>query len=126
MASGSSSSSSSSSNAPMGKKVELSSALEENGLGSLDQKLAMAKRCSHEGVVAGAKAAVVATIASAIPTMASVRILPWARANLNPTAQALIISTAAGAAYFIVADKTVLASARKNSFERAQLSNIEA
>ena len=34
--------------------------------------------------------------------------------------------TAAGAAYFIVADKTVLASARKNSFERAQLSNIEA
>ncbi|XXG47702.1 hypothetical protein AAC387_Pa02g2302 [Persea americana] len=110
----------------MGKKVELSSALEENGLGSLDQKLAMAKRCSHEGVVAGAKAAVVATIASAIPTMASVRILPWARANLNPTAQALIISTAAGAAYFIVADKTVLASARKNSFERAQLSNIEA
>lgn len=33
---------------------------------------------------------------------------------------------AAGAAYFIVADKTVLASARKNSFERARLSNNEA
>ncbi|KAK1306451.1 hypothetical protein QJS10_CPA10g00404 [Acorus calamus] len=57
-----------------------------------------------------------ATIATAIPTLASVRMLPWARSNLNPTAQALIISTAAGAAYFIVADKTVLASARKNSF----------
>ncbi|TYG66683.1 hypothetical protein ES288_D05G020700v1 [Gossypium darwinii] len=62
-------------------------------LASLDQKLAMAKRCSHEGVVAGAKAAVVATIATAIPTLASVRMLPWARANLNHTAQALIIST---------------------------------
>ncbi|MQL91373.1 hypothetical protein Taro_023981 [Colocasia esculenta] len=84
---------------------------------SLEQKLAMAKRCSHEGVVAGAKAAVVATVASAVPTLASVRMLPWARANLNPTAQALIISTAAGAAYFIVADKTVLASARRNSFK---------
>ncbi|GMI92783.1 hypothetical protein HRI_002947600 [Hibiscus trionum] len=88
-------------------------------LASLDQNLAMAKRCSHEGVVAGAKAAVVATIATAIPTLASVRMLPWARANLNHTAQALIISTAAGAAYFIVADKTVLATARKNSFKHA-------
>ncbi|KAE8665367.1 Early nodulin-93 [Hibiscus syriacus] len=93
-------------------------------LASLDQKLAMAKRCSHEGVVAGAKAAIVATIATAIPTLASVRMLPWARANLNHTAQALIISTAAGAAYFIVADKTVLATARKNSFKHAP--NMEA
>ncbi|WOK99165.1 Early nodulin-93 [Canna indica] len=123
---------------------------------ALDQKLAMAKRCSHEGVVAGAKAAVVASVAAAVPTLASVRMLPWARSNLNPTAQALIISTGsctlinsqycyilmmmiyycvvfmamgvltvwlhhavAGAAYFIVADKTVLASARKNSFKDA-------
>ncbi|XP_016681446.2 early nodulin-93 [Gossypium hirsutum] len=70
-----------------------------------------------EGVVAGAKAAIVASIATAIPTMASVRMLPWARANLNHTAQALIITTVAGAAYFIVADKTVLATARKNSFK---------
>ncbi|TYJ29340.1 hypothetical protein E1A91_A06G062600v1 [Gossypium mustelinum] len=86
-------------------------------LASLDQKVAFAKRCSHEGVVAGAKAAIVASIATAIPTMASVRMLPWARANLNHTAQALIITTVAGAAYFIVADKTVLATARKNSFK---------
>ncbi|MBA0838789.1 hypothetical protein Goarm_004581 [Gossypium armourianum] len=86
-------------------------------LASLDQKVALAKRCSHEGVVAGAKAAIVASIATAIPTMASVRMLPWARANLNHTAQALIITTVAGAAYFIVADKTVLATARKNSLK---------
>ncbi|CAL9186255.1 unnamed protein product [Musa hybrid cultivar] len=84
---------------------------------ALDQKLAMAKRCSHEGVVAGAKAAVVATVAA----LASFKILPWARSNLNPTAQALITSTVAGAAYFIVAVKTVLASAGKNSFEGANI-----
>ncbi|KAG6472097.1 early nodulin-93-like [Zingiber officinale] len=88
-------------------------------LASIDQKLAMAKRCSHEGVVAGAKAAAVAGVAAAVPTLASVRMLPWAKYHLNPTAQALIISTAAGLAYFVVADKTVLAQARKNSFKDA-------
>ncbi|XP_019463548.1 PREDICTED: early nodulin-93-like [Lupinus angustifolius] len=96
--------------------VAANSPLERTSLASLDQKLALAKRCAHEGVIAGTKAAVVATVATAIPTLASVRMLPWARANLNPTAQALIISTVAGAAYFIVADKTILATARKNSF----------
>ncbi|CAL0325718.1 hypothetical protein Lal_00006378 [Lupinus albus] len=96
--------------------VAANSPLERASLASLDQKLALAKRCAHEGVIAGTKAAVVATVATAIPTLASVRMLPWARANLNPTAQALIISTVAGAAYFIVADKTILATARKNSF----------
>ncbi|KAG5027814.1 hypothetical protein JHK87_011328 [Glycine soja] len=77
--------------------------LERSALASLDQKLAMAKHCSHgntEGVMAGAKAAVVATIATAIPTSSNHYIMP----------------TVAGAAYFIVADKTVLATARKNSF----------
>ncbi|XP_059638015.1 early nodulin-93-like [Cornus florida] len=98
------------------------SPLERNSLASFDQKLAMAKRCSHEGVISGAKAAIVASIATAIPTLASVRMLPWAKAYLNPTAQALIISTAAGAAYFIVADKTVLASARRNSFKNGSVS----
>ncbi|KAG1355281.1 early nodulin-93 [Cocos nucifera] len=93
---------------------------------SLDQKLAMAKRCSHEGVVAGTKAAMVATVASAIPTLASVRMIPWARSFLNPAAQALIVSSAAGAAYFIVADKTVLAAARKNSFKDAYPADIKA
>ncbi|XP_043702919.1 early nodulin-93-like [Telopea speciosissima] len=105
----------------MAKNVAQSS-LERNGYAPLDQRLAMAKQCSYEGVMAGAKAAVVAGIATAVPTIASARMLPWARANLNHTAQALIISTVAGAAYFIVADKTVLASARKNSFK----SNMEA
>ncbi|KAJ6671625.1 EARLY NODULIN-93 [Salix viminalis] len=106
--------------------VVAQSPLQRNSVASLDHKLAMAKRCSHEGVVAGAKAAALATIATAIPTLASARMLPWARANLNHTAQALIISTVAGAAYFIVADKTVLATARKNSFRSSPSSNREA
>ncbi|KAJ1435181.1 Early nodulin 93 ENOD93 protein [Sesbania bispinosa] len=92
------------------------SPLERPSLASLDQKLAFAKRCSHEGVVAGAKAAAFASIATTVPTLASVRMLPWAKANLNHTAQALIISIVTGAAFFVVADKTVLAAARKNSF----------
>ncbi|CAN6441828.1 unnamed protein product [Victoria cruziana] len=88
------------------------------GLGYyMDQRVARARHYAHEGAVAGAKAAIMATAASAIPTLASVRMFPWARRNVNPTAQALIISTVAGAAYFVVADKTVLASARKNSFK---------
>ncbi|CAD6340306.1 unnamed protein product [Miscanthus lutarioriparius] len=86
---------------------------------SLDQKLALAKRCSQEATLAGAKAAAVATIASAIPTLASVRMLPWAKANINPTGQALIISTVAGMAYFIAADKKILSLARRHSFEEA-------
>uniref|UniRef100_M1BMW7 Early nodulin n=1 Tax=Solanum tuberosum TaxID=4113 RepID=M1BMW7_SOLTU len=121
-------------------------------LASMDQKLAMAKRCSHgtfpliactltkklifllfddfflfffkmivnaEGVIAGAKAAVVASVATAIPTFAIGKMLPWARTYLNPTAKALIVSTAAGMAYFVVADKTILKTARQNSFKQA-------
>ncbi|KAM0041134.1 putative early nodulin 93 ENOD93 protein [Helianthus debilis subsp. tardiflorus] len=84
-------------------------------MASFDQKQAMAKRCSH-----GAKAAVLATIATAIPTVASARMVPWAKAHLNHTAQALIVSTVAGAAYFIVADKTNLKTARINSFNDTQ------
>ncbi|XP_073026867.1 early nodulin-93-like [Primulina eburnea] len=95
------------------------SARETTTLASLDKKVAIAKRCAREGVIAGAKAAVYASIATAIPTLASVRMLPRARPYLNPTAQALIISTVGGMAYFIVADKTVLKKARRNSFNGA-------
>ncbi|GJN00972.1 hypothetical protein PR202_ga18199 [Eleusine coracana subsp. coracana] len=86
---------------------------------SLDQKLALAKRCSREATLAGTKAAAIATVASAVPTLASVRMLPWAKANLNPTGQALIICTVAGMAYFVAADKKILSLARRHSFEQA-------
>uniref|UniRef100_A0ACD5XZT5 Uncharacterized protein n=1 Tax=Avena sativa TaxID=4498 RepID=A0ACD5XZT5_AVESA len=83
----------------------------------LDHKLALAKRCAREAKLAGAKAAAVATVASAVPTLASVRMLPWAKANLNPTGQALIVCTVAGMAYFVAADKKILSLARRHSYE---------
>ena len=85
----------------------------------LDQRLAAANRCSREAAMAGAKAAAVATVAAAVPTLASVRMLPWAKANLNPTGQALIVCTVAGMAYFIAADKAILSLARRHSYESA-------
>ncbi|KAG6473894.1 hypothetical protein ZIOFF_067812 [Zingiber officinale] len=80
-------------------------------LASIDQKLAMAKRCSHEGVVAGAKAAAVAGVAAAVPTVST-------KQHFN-TLRSMLADAAAGLAYFVVADKTVLAQARKNSFKDA-------
>ncbi|XP_004498454.1 early nodulin-93-like [Cicer arietinum] len=84
-----------------------------------ERKLLRSKKCTHEGVIAGFKAASVACVVSAVPTLTAVRKIPWAKANLNYTAQALIISAASIAAYFITADKTILECARKN----AQLEN---
>ncbi|CAK9180920.1 unnamed protein product [Ilex paraguariensis] len=80
-----------------------------------EQKIMNARHCTQEGVRAGAKAAAIACVASAVPTLVAVRSVPWAKANLNYTAQALIISAASIAAYFITADKTILECARRNA-----------
>ncbi|CAN6441334.1 unnamed protein product [Victoria cruziana] len=79
------------------------------------QRVLNTKQCTAEGVREGLKAAAIAGVASAVPTLIGVRVIPWAKANLNYTAQALIISSAAIAAYFIVADKTILECARRNT-----------
>lgn len=52
------------------------SPLEKTSIASIEQKLALARRCSHEGAIAGAKAAIVATIATAIPTVSCCMYLP--------------------------------------------------
>ena len=80
-----------------------------------ERKIVRTKKCTHEGVIAGFKAASVACVASAVPTLAAVRMVPWAKANLNYVAQALIISAASIAAYFITADKTILEGERRNA-----------
>ncbi|KAK9131080.1 hypothetical protein Sjap_011567 [Stephania japonica] len=82
---------------------------------SEEQRILNARQCTQEGVRAGAKAASIALVASAVPTLVAVRVIPWAKSNLNYTAQALIISGASIAAYFITADKTILECARRNS-----------
>ncbi|KAA0065057.1 early nodulin-93-like [Cucumis melo var. makuwa] len=61
-----------------------------------ERKIANAKRCTQEGVRAGFKNASIACVASAVPTLVAVRVVPWAKANLNYTAQALIISADKG------------------------------
>ncbi|GAB2250901.1 hypothetical protein Droror1_Dr00017151 [Drosera rotundifolia] len=80
-----------------------------------EKRVRDARHCTQEGVRAGARAAVVAAAVSAVPTLVAVRVVPWAKANLNYTAQALIISAASIAAYFITADKTILECARRNA-----------
>lgn len=80
-----------------------------------DLKYLRSQMCTQEGVREGMKSASIACVASAIPTLIAVRTIPWAKANLNYTAQALIISAASIAAYFITADKTILECARKNT-----------
>lgn len=80
-----------------------------------EERRLRAQKSSEEGVRAGLKAAAIAAVASAVPTLIAVRKVPWAKANLNYTAQALIISGAAIASYFITVDKAILASARKHN-----------
>ncbi|XP_073130201.1 early nodulin-93-like [Henckelia pumila] len=80
-----------------------------------DDKALRTRQCTQEGVRAGAKAAAIACVASAVPTLIAARTIPWAKANLNYTGQALIVSAASIAAYFITADKTILECARRNA-----------
>ncbi|KAI3468171.1 hypothetical protein Pfo_024834 [Paulownia fortunei] len=81
----------------------------------MEDETIRARQRSIEGVRAGAKAAAVACVATAVPTLVAVRTIPWAKANLNHNIQAMIISAASIAAYFITADKTILDSARRNA-----------
>ncbi|KAI0524089.1 hypothetical protein KFK09_003453 [Dendrobium nobile] len=68
-----------------------------------------------DAVQKGAKMAIIAGSVVAVPTLVGCQVIPWAKANLNYTAQALIISTAAISGFFITADKTILKNARGNT-----------
>ncbi|KAK8946667.1 hypothetical protein KSP39_PZI007388 [Platanthera zijinensis] len=70
---------------------------------------------TQEAVQRGFITAIIAGSVVAVPTLVGCRVFPWAKANLNYTAQALIISGAAIAAFFITADKTILEKARGNT-----------
>ncbi|XP_058223610.1 early nodulin-93-like isoform X1 [Rhododendron vialii] len=84
-----------------------------------DDRLVNAQNCTQESVREGLKSAAIACVLSAVPTFAAVRTIPWAKANLNYTGQALIISGASIASYFVTADKTILKAAKKNArYER--------
>lgn len=80
-----------------------------------EEKRARAKACTDEGMKEGLKAAFVACLATAIPTLTAVRMVPWVKANVNYTGQALIISGATIATYFVVAEQTILECSRKQN-----------
>ncbi|KAJ4950311.1 hypothetical protein NE237_027143 [Protea cynaroides] len=80
-----------------------------------EERLAASRRCTQEGVRQGAKAAAIACVVAAVPTLIAVRTIPWAKHNLNYVGQSLIISGASISSYFITADKTILECARKNA-----------
>nr|XP_010917653.1 early nodulin-93 isoform X1 [Elaeis guineensis] len=69
----------------------------------------------REAVQAAFKTAVISGAVAAVPTLIGCRVIPWAKANLNHTAQALIISAASIAGFFITADRTILQNARENT-----------
>ncbi|KAG6521565.1 hypothetical protein ZIOFF_018689 [Zingiber officinale] len=71
--------------------------------------------CSTEAVSSGFKTALLTGAIAAVPTLVGCRVFPWAKHNLNHTAQALIISAASIAGFFVTADKIVLANARGNT-----------
>ncbi|XBH78292.1 hypothetical protein VPH35_104595 [Triticum aestivum] len=72
----------------------------------------------REAVLLGGKNAAIAGTVVAVPTLVACRVLPWAKHNLNYTAQALIISAVCIAGFFITADKTILRNARQNTIGR--------
>eukprot|EP00244_Chara_vulgaris_P011732 TRINITY_DN591_c0_g1_i7.p1 TRINITY_DN591_c0_g1~~TRINITY_DN591_c0_g1_i7.p1 ORF type:complete len:179 (+),score=22.52 TRINITY_DN591_c0_g1_i7:95-631(+) len=78
-------------------------------------RLARSKICVDKGVQEGAKASVLATVLAAVPTIFICRTVPWAKANLNYTAQALIISAASISTYFVVSEHTIMECGQKAS-----------
>uniref|UniRef100_A0A7I4AXP9 Early nodulin 93 ENOD93 protein n=2 Tax=Physcomitrium patens TaxID=3218 RepID=A0A7I4AXP9_PHYPA len=80
------------------------------------ERAARARHCTDEGAKAGFKAACIAFVASSIPTLTAVRMFPKVKASLNYTGQALIVSAASIASYFIVSDQTIHECSRKSSY----------
>ncbi|KNA07984.1 hypothetical protein SOVF_166800 [Spinacia oleracea] len=71
--------------------------------------------CAREATVAGFKAAVMASVVASATVLTACRFNPWAKANLNYSAQALLISAATISSYFITADKTILECATRHA-----------
>lgn len=81
-----------------------------------EDKKARAKHCVDVGVRAGLQKALIACGLTAVPTILGARTIPWARHNLNYTAQALIISAATIATYFIVTEQTIMECTKATSW----------
>ncbi|CAN1186373.1 Early nodulin-93 [Linum perenne] len=82
-------------------------------IASPDEK--RSKAFAQDSVFAGFKAAAVVAVITTGPVIVACRKIPWAKRNLNYTAQALIISSASIATFFVTADKATLERARSNT-----------
>ncbi|XP_021739101.1 early nodulin-93-like [Chenopodium quinoa] len=71
--------------------------------------------CAREATRAGFKAAAIASVIATVTVIGGCRVNPWAKANLNYSAQALLISAATISSYFITADKTILECATRHA-----------
>ncbi|KAJ3702293.1 hypothetical protein LUZ61_005998 [Rhynchospora tenuis] len=80
-----------------------------------EKKIIDSDNSIREAVPEGFKAAAIYGIVAAVPTVIACRVIPWAKVNLNHTAQALIISTASIAGFFIATDQYILENARGNT-----------
>ncbi|XP_042469564.1 early nodulin-93-like [Zingiber officinale] len=80
-----------------------------------EEKISTSESTIQKAVSSGFKTALLTGAIAAVPTLVGCRVFPWAKHNLNHTAQALIISAASIAGFFVTADKIVLANARGNT-----------
>ena len=69
----------------------------------------------EEAVTHGFRNAAISAVAAAAITIPACRRIPWAKANLNHVAQALIVSAAGTCGFIITADKTLLHTAKNNT-----------
>ncbi|GJP38271.1 hypothetical protein CLOM_g22732 [Closterium sp. NIES-68] len=98
------------------QRVFVASPVESVMQQSAEQK-AKAQECVDAGVKAGFYNAAWAAALTTPPTIIICRTMPWAKRNLNHTAQALIISSAAIAAYFITSEHAIMDCTKRKSME---------
>ncbi|XP_074568152.1 early nodulin-93-like [Curcuma longa] len=80
-----------------------------------EEKISSSDNTVREAVYSGLKTAAISGAVAAVPTLVGCRVIPWAKRNLKYNAQALIITAASIAGFFISADKIILHNARGNT-----------
>ncbi|CAI5463174.1 unnamed protein product [Closterium sp. Yama58-4] len=98
------------------QRLFVASPVESIAKQSAEQK-AKAQECVDAGVRAGFYNAAWAAALTTPPTLIICRTMPWAKRNLNHTAQALIVSSAAIAAYFITSEHAIMECTHRKSME---------
>ncbi|EFJ24483.1 hypothetical protein SELMODRAFT_19325, partial [Selaginella moellendorffii] len=75
---------------------------------------------TNQATIAGAKGALLSTAITAPIVLLSARKFEWVRKNIKPTGRAILVCFPAVGTFFVVADKSILKSARDTSLARIQ------